>query len=207
MEILILIIILIFSVMIHEVAHGLTALRLGDPTAKNAGRLTLNPLKHIDLFGSIILPVICWLLNGFVFAYAKPIPLTIANFKNPKVDLAKARLAGPLVNISLAVVLGLSLRCLTAIGIGSAIPDLVAILTLGTFINIILAMINMIPIPPLDGSGILYIIDLLPLKLIIFFESFGILLALLFIINFSPLILNLTFFVFRLIVGAPMSTG
>ena len=101
------ILILIFSVVVHEVSHGYAALALGDKTAQDAGRLTLNPLKHLDPFGSIILPSLSYMLGGFIFGWAKPVPYNPYNLKNRKWGPAIVALAGPFANVSLAVVFGL----------------------------------------------------------------------------------------------------
>ena len=144
-------IVLLFSVILHEVAHGSMALKLGDSTAKFAGRLTLNPLKHIDLFGTIILPASLVLTGSpFVVGWAKPVPVNPYNFRDQRWGSLKVSLAGPLVNFSLAVVFGFLIRFV-------ALPE--TTLTLFSFIviyNFVLALFNLIPIPPLDGSHVLF---------------------------------------------------
>ena len=148
------IVILIFSVIIHEVAHGFMALKLGDPTAKNAGRLTLNPLPHIDPMGSIILPVMLALLPGaFIIGWAKPVPYNPYNLSNKKWGDTLVSVAGPLSNIVVAVVFGLLLRA--AFVLGFATETLVNAVSIIVLVNLILAFFNLLPIPPLDGSKVL----------------------------------------------------
>ena len=145
------IVILIISVIVHEISHGYTAYALGDPTAKYAGRLTINPLKHIDLFGSIILPALTVFSGlGFVIGWAKPVPYNPYNLRNQKWGDFLVSAAGPFSNIVIAVVAGITLRIMMSAGLASV--ALVSILTLIAYINIVLAVFNLIPIPPLDGS-------------------------------------------------------
>ncbi len=155
--------ILLFSVVVHEYAHGLTAYRAGDPTAMMAGRLTLNPIPHLDLVGSIIVPLIIILTPGtsFFIAWAKPVPVNPMNFRNGKSDDMKVAFAGPLSNIALAgalivigVLLGLVLSPSLFAG-NSVLSLLPRLIVFGIQINLILAAFNLIPIPPLDGSHIL----------------------------------------------------
>lgn len=155
-----LVVVLFSSIILHECAHGWVAYKLGDPTAKLAGRLTLNPLKHIDLMGTIILPGILLTLRYlgisiFVFGWAKPVPVSFARLKNPKRDMIWVGLAGPAVNIIIAVILSQALKM--------DIPkSTVPLIEIAVFINLLLAVFNLIPIPPLDGSRIL--MGLLPGK-------------------------------------------
>ena len=148
------ILVLLFSVILHEVSHGVIANNLGDPTAKNLGRLTLNPIPHLDLFGSILLPLFLVLINaGIVFGWAKPVPVNPFNLRDQKYGYAKVALAGPASNLSLALVFGLILRFLPSNFFN---PNLFFILTYIVFINIVLAVFNLVPIPPLDGSHVLF---------------------------------------------------
>jgi Zn-dependent protease len=149
------IIVLIFSVIIHEVAHGAIADWLGDPTARLEGRLTLNPIKHIDPFGSVILPALLfWATAGqSVFGWAKPVPYNPYNLKNPKSGGAIIAAAGPLSNVILAVVFALILKIMPSISVSAALADAFAIII---YTNIILAVFNLVPIPPLDGSKLLF---------------------------------------------------
>ena len=141
--------ILMISVILHEVAHGYTALRLGDPTAHYAGRLTLNPLKHIDPFGTIILPLLLiFLKSSFLVGWAKPVPVNPALLRDPQRGMMLVSAAGPLTNISLALVAALPLRIL----LSSLPPWLLDLLVNWCIINIFLALFNLVPVPPLDGS-------------------------------------------------------
>lgn len=150
------------AVILHEYAHGWAALKLGDPTAKILGRLTLNPIKHIDPIGTILVPIITKLTLGFPFGWAKPVPVNFANLRNPKQDMIFVALAGPATNIVLALIATLLLPLS---------PDLF-IMAIG--INLMLAIFNMIPIPPLDGSRV--VAGLLPTPLArqyLYLEPFG----------------------------------
>ena len=147
------IIILIFSVILHELAHGFTADALGDPTARMSGRLTLNPIKHIDPIGSIIVPLITS-LAGFTFGWAKPVPYNPYNLKNKRQGEFLIAAAGPASNLLIALIFGTILR-FVANG-GAAITPFVEVTTYIVLINIMLAIFNLIPLPPLDGSKLLF---------------------------------------------------
>lgn len=156
------IVILVFAVIIHEVSHGVVALSLGDPTAKLSGRLTLNPIPHIDIYGSIILPLLMGLASGgaFVFGYAKPVPFNPYLLRDQKWAPALVALAGPASNLALAILLGIFYRIATVF---ADIPAEVGqLFVIAVVINIVLAVFNSVPIPPLDGSKI--IAPLLPDK-------------------------------------------
>jgi len=147
--------VLIFSVIIHEVSHGAMALAFGDRTAEYEGRLTLNPLKHIDMFGSIIFPFLLYFFHaGFIIGWAKPVPYNPYNLKNPKVAEPLVALAGPLSNLIIATIFGLLIRFAAVSGLLSS--QLLLIFANVVFINLALAVFNLIPIPPLDGSKILF---------------------------------------------------
>ena len=148
----------IFAITVHEVAHGWVAKKYGDNTASSLGRLTLNPIKHIDLFGTIILPGLLLVTGtGFIFGWAKPVPVDPRNFKNPLKDMAIVALAGPVSNLLMAVFWALITRLGVSIGAGAEYISLPLIYTgvAGISINLVLALINLLPIPPLDGSRIL----------------------------------------------------
>lgn len=143
--------ILIYSVVLHEVAHGLAARAMGDRTAERMGRLTLNPLAHLDLFGSFILPILTKIVGGFMFGYAKPVPYDPDNLNDRRWGPAKVALAGPGTNLALAALLGVVIRAFGP-GLGDAATLL---LSYGVLINIGLAFFNFMPVPPLDGHWLL----------------------------------------------------
>lgn len=146
----------IFSVMVHEVSHGLVAYRLGDDTAKQMDRLNLNPLKHLDFFGSFFLPLILVLTGSpIIFGWAKPVPYNPNNLKNPKLGAALIGAAGPLSNIAVAIIFGIFIR-LSGEFLSAALPPLLLLLNMVVFINVLLAIFNLVPIPPLDGSKVLF---------------------------------------------------
>jgi len=148
--------ILFFSVIVHEVAHGYAALRLGDETALYSGRLTLNPISHIDPVGTIILPLFLFISHSpFLIGWAKPVPVNPYNFVNPRQDFAKVGAAGPLANIALAVISAMMITILNLTGLLGNFALIAGLLQYTVFINILLAVFNLIPIPPLDGSRIL----------------------------------------------------
>jgi len=152
---------LIMSVVVHEVSHGYVADILGDGTARFSGRLTLNPLKHLDPIGSFLIPVLSYFSAGFLFGWAKPVPYNPYNLKNQRWGELMVAAAGPLSNFLIAIVFGLIIRFSSELGINS-----VAFLSLSAsivFLNIILGVFNLVPIPPLDGSKVLF--SILPVKL------------------------------------------
>lgn len=194
------IIVLLMSVIVHEVAHGYAALAFGDPTAKLAGRLTLNPLKHLDPFGSVILPLLLFVSGStFLIGWAKPVMINPYNLKKPRRDEALVALAGPVSNIILALFFGLLMR----LGPALSLPDsAMYVLSMVVFINLILACFNLVPIPPLDGSKILF--SLLPMRfdaLRANLEKFGFVLVIFFVFflwqYFSPVV----FKVYSCVVG------
>lgn len=149
--------IVIFSAMVHEVAHGYAALKLGDDTAKNAGRLTLDPRAHLDPFGSVILPVLMALAGGPMFAFAKPVPYNPLRLKNPRRDEVLVALAGPASNLLQATLGALIFRLVLSLWFGSnqLIYHLLSLLSLYVYVNLTLMFFNLIPLPPLDGSSII----------------------------------------------------
>ncbi|MBU1054055.1 MAG: site-2 protease family protein [Proteobacteria bacterium] len=157
---------LIFSVTVHEVAHGYAAYRLGDHTAKLAGRLTLNPIKHLDFVGSFLLPVMLRLMGSpVIFGYAKPVPVNFANLKDQKKDVIVVASAGALANIALAVISAILFHIILSydgnfydLDKAPVLEAIVSMLFYSVFINPILAVFNLMPIPPLDGSRILAVL-------------------------------------------------
>lgn len=204
MMVVIKIVVLIFSVVIHEVSHGYAALALGDRTAQYSGRLTLNPVSHIDPFGSILLPLMTSLLGGPVFGWAKPVPYNPYNLRNQKWGPAIVGAAGPAANISIAVIFGLLIRfvpALTRDG-GQFVENFITIAVAITVLNLVLAVFNLIPIPPLDGSKVLF--ALLPYKwqnIQHVLERYGFFILLIFIFFFAQLLVPVINVLFRLIAG------
>ncbi|HEC20801.1 MAG TPA: site-2 protease family protein [Gammaproteobacteria bacterium] len=147
----------LFAITVHEVAHGWVAKQLGDPTAMMLGRLTLNPIKHIDPIGTVVVPLVLLLMGGFIFGWAKPVPVTWENLKNPKRDMALVAVAGPLSNLLMAILWALVMKL--GFMIGNAMPSLAWPLIYmggaGIAINAILMLLNLLPLPPLDGGRVL----------------------------------------------------
>jgi Zn-dependent protease len=200
------IIVLLFSAILHEIAHGYEAERLGDDTARRAGRLTLNPLVHLDLFSSILMPLLLlWATNGaFFFAAAKPVPYNPNNLKNPRSGSAKIALAGPFTNFFIAFVFSVVVRTLVFFPVSDT---LIVLLSLIVYVNIILGIFNLVPIPPLDGSRVLF--AALPpsqrtYKAMYFLERWGLVLVLLFVFFGFQLIIPIIQFIFTLFTGQPM---
>jgi Zn-dependent protease len=145
----------IFAITVHEVAHGWVAKKFGDPTADELGRLTLNPLKHIDLIGTLILPAVLLItFTGYIFGWAKPVPVNPNNFKSPRKTMAIVALAGPVSNILMAIGWALIMRLGTLISNEAFGLPLIYTGIAGVSINLVLALINLIPLPPLDGGRI-----------------------------------------------------
>lgn len=167
---------LLFAITAHEAAHGIVANALGDPTAKILGRLTLNPLKHIDLVGTILLPALTVYIGGVIFGYAKPVPISARNFKNIRRDMALTALAGPLSNLLMAFLWAAIAKSGQLLqphyaGIGVACEVMGKI---GIRVNVILFILNLLPLPPLDGGRVAS--SLLPGKLGYYFgklENYG----------------------------------
>lgn len=193
------IIVLIVSVMAHEVAHGMAAYYFGDMTAKNQGRLTLNPLKHIDMFGSIIVPVLLYITNsGFLFGWARPVPYNPYNLRNRRLGEFCVSIAGILTNFLIAIVFATLLHFSAILGLSESAVYLISYIIL---LNIVLGVFNLAPIPPLDGSKILF--TLVPYRYEYYLralERYGFLLVIIFIVFFGWIISDIVFFLFNLIV-------
>lgn len=189
---------LLFAITVHEVAHGWVASKLGDKTAQILGRLTLNPIKHIDMIGTIIVPLILLALGGFIFGWAKPVPINPQNFKNPRRDLALVSISGPFSNLIMAFIWAAIMKLgiyLYGIGLHAALP-VVLMGQAGIFINLILMILNLIPIPPLDGGH--FVSCLLPGRIAYYYdriEPYGFLILLILIATrilsliFTPLLI------------------
>lgn len=160
----------IFAITAHEVAHGWVAKQYGDKTAWMLGRLTLNPLKHIDPVGTILVPGLMLAFTGFVFGWAKPVPVNIRNLRNPKHDMAIVALAGPAANFLMALGWALFARLGILINTPEFSIPMIYVGIAGIMINLILGLLNLLPIPPLDGSRILSWI--LPGRLSLYYDQF-----------------------------------
>lgn len=192
--------ILIMSVVIHEISHGFMAERFGDKTARYAGRLTLNPIKHLDLFGSILLPALLIISKaGFLFGWAKPVPYNPNNLSNKKWGTIAVASAGVLANFFVAIVFGLILRFTITHGLPASFYFIVSAITL---VNIGLGVFNLIPISPLDGSRIF--VSFLPNsfeRFVDFFEKYSIFLLIIFVVYLSEYLYPIVSFIFKLITG------
>lgn len=194
--------ILMLSVIIHEVAHGYAALSQGDQTAKLAGRLTMNPLKHLDPIGSVLLPLILVLSNAsFMIGWAKPVPYNPNNLKNFKWGTIVVASAGIIANLIIAIIFGLLIRLSPVLGLTA--PGIIEAFSGIVIVNIVLALFNLVPIPPLDGSKILF--ALLPIKyrnIQIFLERYSLVVLLFFIFFLWQLIVfPVLSFTFLLLTG------
>jgi Zn-dependent protease len=157
--------VVLFAITIHEASHGWAALKMGDPTAYHLGRVTLNPLRHIDLFGTILLPLLLIVMGAPPFGWAKPVPVNPLNLRNPRRDNLIISAAGPLSNLSVAFIAFIGIQGIKLLspelftlregGMFNLLSGLFLVLYYTVLINVILAIFNLIPIPPLDGSGVL----------------------------------------------------
>lgn len=188
------------AIILHEFAHGWVANKLGDSTAKYSGRLTLNPLAHIDPFGTLLLPLLLIILNSpVIFGWAKPVPVNFWNLRHPKRDMVLVGIAGPLANFLIAIILSLSLKIILS-------PVLINLFTYAILINLVLGVFNLMPVPPLDGSRV--VSGILPMKLALIYnrlERYGVIIIFLLlffnildlwiwpIVNFLSQILGVSF--------------
>jgi len=206
---------LLLGVILHEVAHGWVANKLGDPTARLSGRLTLNPLAHIDPIGSVLIPALLIISQApFLFGYAKPVPVNFRNLRNPKQDMIWVALSGAVTNLLLALAFSLILRFLVVAGPLWDVPYLILVLNplalmlrYGVVINVALAVFNLIPIPPLDGGRVM--VGLLPLRAAYSYsrlEPFGflILIGLLMTHILDWLVSPVVYFFIRLFLGSAL---
>lgn len=195
------IIVLVFSAVAHEYMHGYAAFQLGDSTAKDAGRLTLNPLAHLEWFGSFFLPLIMIITNiGFVFGWAKPVPYNPYNLRDQKYGDAKVAAAGPLTNFVIALFFGLFLRLFPINN-----PVFAGLISIIVLINLILMIFNLVPIPPLDGSKILA--TFLPPRAkqrYLSLDKAGFIVVIIVVMFFGSLIMPLVSFLFQAIAGQPL---
>lgn len=145
---------IIFAITLHEAAHGWVASKLGDNTAKVLGRVTANPLKHIDLLGTIILPITMLILGGFIFGWAKPVPVNYQQLHHPRRDMALVACAGPVSNLIMALAWCFIGKLALQLG-GNLSDAMIAMAKAGIYINSILAILNILPLPPLDGSRVI----------------------------------------------------
>jgi len=148
---------ILFAITLHEVAHGWVARSRGDRTAEMLGRLSLNPIKHIDPVGTIVVPIVMALFSPFLFGWAKPVPVAFRNLNNPKRDMIWVAIAGPAANIAMGVFWACVLKLTMVTGLDSSLAGawLIAMSRIGIFINALLAAFNLLPIPPLDGGRVL----------------------------------------------------
>lgn len=177
---------LIFAVTVHEAAHGWVADRLGDPTARKLGRITFNPIPHIDLMGTVLVPMLMLSFTGFLIGWAKPVPVSVGRLGSPKRDMAIVAAAGPAANLVMAIIWSLLLllaHSLVHTAQAIAVPFLLMSVA-GVFVNLVLMAINLLPVPPLDGGRILT--GLLPMPLARVFariEPFGMIILILLLIS------------------------
>lgn len=197
--------ILIMSVVIHEVSHGFMAERFGDKTARNAGRLTLNPLNHLDLFGSVLLPALFYFAFGFAFGWAKPVPYNPDNLRSRKWGTFFVSAAGVMANFLIAIIFGLTLRATGDLGMPDGFYFIISSIVM---VNLGLAVFNLVPIPPLDGSKILF--SLLPWEAYRHYETlerYSLVLLFVFVFFFSHLLFPALSFLYSLLTGFGLNIG
>ena len=197
--------ILLMSVVIHEVSHGIVALWQGDPTAKLMGRLTLNPIKHLDFLGSFFVPMIFIFTTGFFFGWAKPVPYNPYNLRNQKWGAAMVGAAGPISNFVIAIVFGLALRFFPLTSDLAFMQNLFQVFIIIVTLNILLGVFNLVPIPPLDGSKLLF--SILPPHMSHIqrmLEQYGFIILLFFIFFAFQVIVPIVGGLFHLITGMSM---
>jgi Zn-dependent protease len=191
--------IIIVSIVFHELSHGYAAYFLGDPTAKYEGRLTLNPLKHLEWFGSVIVPILTYMLGGVVFGWAKPVPYNPYNLKIKRYGEMIVAIAGPLANLLIALVFSIYIRSLGAAAIVSPAGKISILIVL---VNLTLATFNMIPIPPLDGFKVFW--GLLPYRMArlrTLIEKNMLVFLIIFLLTFSIILDPIVAFLFHLFTG------
>jgi Zn-dependent protease len=196
--------VLVMSVVIHEVSHGMVALWQGDPTAKLMGRLTLNPIKHLDLWGSFLVPLMLFVFSGgnFLFGWAKPVPYNPYNLRNQKWGAAMVGAAGPASNFAIALVFGIALRFFPGASQLPFLENLAQLFAVIVMLNLLLGVFNLVPIPPLDGSKLLY--SILPPHMShikTYLEQYGFFILLFFIFFAFRAIFPLVSALFSLITG------
>jgi Zn-dependent protease len=191
--------ILLMSVVIHEISHGFVAEYFGDKTARNAGRLTLNPIKHLDFFGSILLPALMYFSFGFAFGWAKPVPYNPDNLSNKRLGTIAVASAGILANLFIAVLFGTILRFTLGLDLPTGFYFMTSTIVV---VNLALAIFNLIPIPPIDGSKILF--QILPknlYKVEQLLEQYGLIFLFIFIFFFSDYLYPVLAYLYHLVTG------
>ena len=193
---------LVLAITLHEAAHGYVALKLGDDTAKRLGRVSINPLRHVDPVGTVAMPLILLVLSGgsFMFGYAKPVPVAFHRLRNPRIDMVKVAAAGPLCNLLQAWVAALLLHAAGGTAMGALDVWLAEVLRMAIYFNVLLAVFNMLPLPPLDGGRVA--VGLLPHSLAaplarLERQGFAILLALFFVLPWVGAQLGQNWSIFR----------